>query len=101
MNMPELLEAMMVISFGVSWPASILKSYRSRTAKGKSLLFLCLIAFGYVCGVVWKAIVWVQTDTLTYPSVFYLLNLIMVSTDLCLYFRNSALDKQLKEDSAC
>lgn len=33
--MAELLEAMMVLSFGISWPASIIKSYRARTAKGK------------------------------------------------------------------
>ena len=54
--MAEILEAAMVISFGVSWPTSIIKSYRARTAKGKSLLFLCFIFFGYVCGIAAKVI---------------------------------------------
>ncbi|HAZ19979.1 MAG TPA: hypothetical protein DCY74_02675 [Clostridiales bacterium] len=85
----------MVISFGISWPASIMKSYRAGTAKGKSLFFLCLIWFGYICGVVWKGLLWMDTGKFPgYPSVFYLLNLIMVSIDLCLYFRNAKLDKE-------
>ena len=91
--MTEILEAVMVISFGVSWPASILKSYKSRTAKGKSLFFLCLIWIGYVAGVAWKAIEFSKTGVFKYPSYFYILNLIMVSTDIVLYFRNRKLDK--------
>ena len=34
--MAQLFEAAMVVSFGISWPTSIQKSYTSRTAKGKS-----------------------------------------------------------------
>ena len=30
MQLAELLEAMMIISFGISWPLSIIRSYRSR-----------------------------------------------------------------------
>ena len=37
--MSHMFEAMMVISFGISWPTSILKSYTSRTAKGKSIKY--------------------------------------------------------------
>ena len=44
--MAELFEALMVKSFGISWPTSILKSYTSRTAKGKSLVFLLFIFIG-------------------------------------------------------
>ena len=93
-HLAEILEAGMVLSFGVSWPASILKSYRSRTAKGKSLFFLIMIDFGYVCGIVWKALDYARTGVIKYPSVFYVLNFIMVSIDLCLYFRNRAIDKR-------
>lgn len=91
--MTELLEALMVVSFGVSWPASILKSYRSRTTKGKSLFFLLMIFFGYACGVVWKYIEYSQTGAFKYPSYFYILNLVMVGIDIGLYFRNRKLDK--------
>lgn len=33
----DLLEALMIICFGLSWPISIRKSWTSKTAKGKSL----------------------------------------------------------------
>ena len=35
----HLLEALMILCFGLSWPLSIYKSWTSRTAKGKSLYF--------------------------------------------------------------
>ena len=80
----------MILSFGASWPFNVIKSYKARTAKGKSLLFLCLILFGYVAGIISK---------LTAPSFkwyvlfFYVLNFVMVFLDLMLYFRNRRLDK--------
>ena len=40
--MAEILEVIMIVSFGASWPLNVLKSYRARTAKGKSLAFLIL-----------------------------------------------------------
>lgn len=86
--MPELLEACMVISFGISWPLSIVKSWRGRTAKGKSILFLCFILFGYGCGIASKLV----SGNITYVFVFYVLNFVMVSIDLALYFRNRMLD---------
>lgn len=92
--MEELLEAIMVISFGISWPISIVKSLRSKTAKGKSLLFMVLIWIGYVAGTAWKILVFVKTGAISYPSYFYVLNLVMVSCDIALYFRNAKLDKE-------
>ncbi len=88
--MAELLEAFMVVSFGVSWPMSIIKSYTAKTAKGKSLFFLCAIAFGYVCGIISKFL----AASITYVLVFYIINLVMVSIDIGLYFRNRRLDKR-------
>ena len=49
--MPEILEIIMILCFGASWPFNVAKSYRARTAKGKSLLFLILIEVGYVAGI--------------------------------------------------
>ena len=51
MQLAELLEAMMIISFGISWPLSIIRSYRSRSTKGKSIFFSFFILFGYLCGI--------------------------------------------------
>lgn len=91
--MPQFFEAAMIILFGLSWPASVLKSWRSRTTKGKSLLFEILIFLGYVCGIAGKVI----THNVTYVLVFYIINLVMVGFDLGLYVRNSRLDRLAAE----
>ncbi|MCL1874466.1 MAG: hypothetical protein FWF85_10180 [Clostridiales bacterium] len=88
--MGQLLEAIMIISFGFSWPISLLKSWRSRTAKGKSMMFTILILFGYLCGILSKF----AGKNITYVLVFYCLNFIFVFGDLLLYFRNKKLDEQ-------
>ncbi len=97
--MNEVLEALMVVSFGLSWPASIVKSYTARTAKGKSIFFMSMIAFGYLCGIVWKVNVFRATGKWHYPAYFYILNLVMVLGDIGLYFRNRWLD-QMREKEA-
>ena len=88
--MPEILEALMIILFGISWPTNIIKSYRSRTAKGKSLPFSILIFTGYCFGIASK--IW--GGSINYVCIFYVINSIMVFVDILLYFRNSALDRQ-------
>ena len=93
--MSEILEIIMIVSFGASWPLNVMKSYKARTTKGKSLAFLCLIFFGYIAGIASKL-----TNvgySKWYVLVFYVLNLLMVGADLCLYYRNYLLDKKAKE----
>lgn len=88
--MSQFLEAVMVVLFGISWPLNIMKSLKSRTAKGKSLPFLIFIWVGYIAGIASKLV----SGNITYVFVFYVLNLVMVSIDFCLYFRNVRLDKE-------
>ena len=95
--MSELLEIIMIVSFGASWPMNVMKSYKARTAKGKSIAFLCLIFFGYIAGIISKFVNEAYMSSFTqkwYVLFFYLLNLIMVGIDLILYFRNRNLDKK-------
>lgn len=87
--MSEIFEAAMVICFGLSWPLSVYKSWKSRTAKGKSLLFEVFIWIGYICGITGKII----THNITYVFIFYIINIVMVSADIILYYRNCRLDK--------
>ena len=47
--MQNLLEAMMLICFGFSWPISLINNYRTRTAHGMSLPFILLIKFYQLC----------------------------------------------------
>ena len=93
--MSELCEIMMIVCFGISWPVNVLKSYRARTTKGKSLLFLVLIFVGYIFGIVAKLS---APSFKWYVLFFYVLNLVMVGLDLLLYWRNYRLDK--KEENA-
>ncbi|MBP3322854.1 MAG: hypothetical protein J6M16_01515 [Clostridia bacterium] len=95
--MAEILEIVMIVSFGASWPLNVMKSYKARTTKGKSLSFLCLIFFGYIAGILSKFMnptYMAAFGEKWYVLFFYVLNLIMVGTDLVLYFRNRALDKK-------
>ena len=93
--MAEIFEVLMIVSFGASWPFNVLKSYRARTAKGKSLSFLCLILFGYIAGIISKFVNEAYMASIAekwYVLFFYFLNFIMVFADLCLYFRNKKID---------
>ena len=95
--MSELLEVIMVITFGASWPFNVIKSYKARTTKGKSLGFLCLIFLGYIAGISSKLLnesYMMSFSSKWYVVFFYVLNLTMVGIDLCLYIRNYKLDKK-------
>ena len=95
--MSEILEVIMIVSFGASWPLNVIKSYKARTTKGKSLAFLCLIFFGYIAGIISKLLneaYMMSFASKWYVLVFYILNLCMVGIDLCLYIRNYRLDKE-------
>ena len=95
--MSEILEITMIISFGISWPVNVMKSYKSRSTKGKSLLFLCLIFFGYIAGISSKLVnaeYMANFATKWYVLFFYVLNFLMVGADMLLYFRNARLDKK-------
>ena len=85
MNIVHVLEAGMLVCFGISWPFNIAKSIRSRTAKGKSVAFA-----GYLCGLVGKFIL----GNLSYVVFFYIADILMVAADLVLTLRNRRLDRE-------
>ncbi len=95
--MAEILEVIMIVSFGFSWPMNVIKSWKARSTKGKSLSFLCLIFFGYIAGILSKLLnpaYMAAFGQKWYVLFFYCLNFLMVGADLCLYFRNKKLDKE-------
>jgi len=79
----SIFEIIMLICFGAAWPFSIYKSYTSRSTEGKSISFLIVVLIGYVAGILHK--VFNQFDAVMY---LYLLNFMMVLTDLLIYYRN-------------
>ena len=72
------------------WPFNIARSIRSRTAKGKSLTFEGFIIVGYLFGLAGKFL----SGNLAYVVAFYLLDILMVTTDLLLTLRNRRLDAE-------
>jgi hypothetical protein len=87
----SVFEIMMLICFGVSWPFSIYKSYISRSTKGKSLVFLYIVSAGYVSGILHK--IFYHFDGVI---VFYIFNLLLVATDIALFYRNSWIENKSK-----
>ena len=95
--MAELLEAVMLVSFGLSWPISVIKNIRARSAKSMSLGFTLLIIAGYISGITAK----ILSGKTNYVLAVYILNLMIVSANVAIYIRNKKLDslKEAKEKS--
>jgi len=94
--MSEILEIIMVLCFGISWPMNLMRAYRARTAKGLSLGFYCLVFFGYMCGIASKLM---QPVFKWYVMFFYVLNSILVGMAIIVYFRNRRIDRQAEKEN--
>ena len=81
----EILEFAMLFAFGFSWPFAIARTYRAKRVDGKSPMFMVIVLIGYLCGI---AAHLVEGSKLWLCWV-YLLDMVLVSTDLALYFRYS------------
>ena len=90
--MSSMLEATMLICFGLSWPINTMKAYKARSAKNMSLPFILLIIFGYVAGISAKLLM----NQNNYVLVVYFINLAVVTLNLMVYFRNKRLDEAQK-----
>ena len=88
--MGSILETIMLVCFGFSWPLNVMKAYKAKTAKGTSLPFVLLIITGYIAGISAKII----SGQINYVLIAYILNLAIVSLNVIVYFRNVSLDKK-------
>ena len=81
----SLYEAGMLICFGASWPFAVYKTYKTKAVKGKSRLFLILIIFGYIFGIINKIL-----NSVDFVLWLYVINLLLVGTDFvfCLMYAN-------------
>ncbi len=77
----DIYEALMLLCFGASWPFALIKTYKTKNVKGKSLLFLGLVILGYIFGMMHKIVY--HPDSVIF---LYLLNLILVSGDVVFVF---------------
>ncbi len=90
-----LFEALMLLAFGCSWPASIAKSLRTRFVRGKSPTFMVIVLAGYLCGIVHKLLnpPGAEAGFLAGHVLWlYVLDMALVGFDLALYvlFRKNA-----------
>lgn len=90
MIVSEILEIIMLICFGVSWPLSVAKNIKAKTAKNMSLPFILLILFGYAAGIASKFI----SGNVGYVLIVYFLNVLSVGLNLVIYFINFGYDKK-------
>lgn len=92
--MAAVLEAAMLVCFGLSWPINAVKSFKARTAAGSSWMFLLLITLGYVAGIAAKYL----GGMVNWVLIVYYFNLACLGVNWLVYFRNKSLDaKRLKE----
>ena len=93
--MGSILETVMLVCFGFSWPLNVIKAYRAKTAKGTSLPFILLIITGYIAGISAKLI----SGQINYVLIAYILHLALVSLNVIVYFRNVSLDKKRLQET--
>ncbi|MBQ7921844.1 MAG: hypothetical protein IJ325_04600 [Clostridia bacterium] len=86
----------MLLCFGMSWPISVYKSIRSRSTKGKSVVFIIAIILGYISGIIGKIV----NRQFSYVLILYCINLVIVSIDLGLYFINTKREKAAMQQKA-
>ncbi len=88
MNIPAtIFEAVMILCWGISWPAALRKTWTSRSVEGVSLIFLWLVFIGYVSGILFKIFA-ARTEGFINPVIIlYLFNFFMVGAELILYYR--------------
>ena len=82
----SIFEIGMLVCFGFAWPTAIYKSIKSKSIEGKSLLFIYVVMIGYLFGILHKLIF-----SFDFVVILYVINLLMVFTDLMLYYRNKKL----------
>jgi lipopolysaccharide export LptBFGC system permease protein LptF len=86
----SIFEMTMLICFGIAWPFSIYKSYKSKQNTGKSVIFLLVVFIGYIAGFIHKI-----KYNFDFVSYLYALNGFMVFVDIILYYRNKKYSRQV------
>lgn len=87
--MADILETAMLLCFGCSWPLSVYKNIKAHSAKAMSLQFILLIITGYIAGITAK----IMRGNFSYVLVMYIINLVIVSVNVVVYFINRRYDR--------
>lgn len=91
----EIFELAMLVIFGSSWPFAIHRTYTAKRVDGKSPTFMVMVIIGYLCGIAAHLV----DGTKLWLCWVYLLDILLVSADLTLYFiylsRNRSRDDRM------
>jgi hypothetical protein len=88
MEWSDVLDAAMMVCFGISWPFAIAKLLRARKVHGVSLLFLVLVNIGYVAGIAGKLVRAHEEHAWpAWPTLIYVANALLVGAMIVLYLR--------------
>ena len=79
----------MLLCFATAWPFSIWKLYKTKSTKGKSIVFSLIVMLGYIFGITNKYLM----DDINYVLFFYFFDLALVAVDSLLYLRNHIYEK--------
>lgn len=107
----EILEIVMLVCFGCSWPISVYKSIKIKTSVGKSATFNILLIVGYIGGIVSKFLKmgpFMETNAgqglkigiFIFALIMYFVNLAMITANLVLYYLNKNLDNKKAMENA-
>lgn len=88
----SIFEAGMLLCFGFAWPISLVKAWKSRSTGGKSWLFSAVVILGYVFGITHKIL-----HSRDIVMVLYVINMLMVTGDLLIWFRNRKFEKEAEK----
>lgn len=88
----SIFEAGMLLCFGFAWPISLIKAWKSRSTGGKSWLFSAVVILGYVFGITHKIL-----HSRDIVMVLYVINMLMVTGDLLIWFRNRRFEKEAEK----
>ena len=80
-------EGIMIFCFGISWPAAVIKTFKTKSVKGISAIFLWFIFTGYVSGIFFKISVTMVSGYINPVIGLYIFNLVLVGTELVLYYK--------------
>jgi uncharacterized membrane protein len=81
-GMPQVLEAVMLVCFGVAWPCASLRMLRTGRAQSNGLGFTLVILFGYLFGASSKMLVAVRGAELAPVFWLYAVNAASVAVNL-------------------
>lgn len=106
LEIASIMEMLMVLCFGISWPINVRKAWKARSTKGISLFFYFLIWIGYVFAIIGKFILiyyhlyitgtassWTEVVK-WYVMFFYFFNFAMLCVAIFTYFRNRRIESR-------